>query len=182
MMYGGKQPTAAGCQCPFSNNLPVRFAPTQAVTFRSATPRAEKSRPELPHGRSLSRSGTSHIFRRTWRRDHCRSRTRAKVCGNRFRRDELQHRPSRLRRRRNLAPGKQHRIDTARHPSESRSRPVYLLLQLLAQWPTQLEVFAQSSAAYALEPVPPARFAHVRLASHRTRSLPAARSPITWHL
>lgn len=46
-------------------------APTTGVISRNATLRAQKSRPALLHRRLLSQSGTSHTFRRTWRRDRC---------------------------------------------------------------------------------------------------------------
>jgi hypothetical protein len=159
-----------------------RTQPITGVISRSATPRAQKFRPVLLHGRSPSQSLTSHTFRRTWRHDCCQWRTRAKRYGHPCRGDALQHRPSELRQCRNLAHGKKHKIDTARRPSESKSRQAHLLLPLHAHRSKQLEVFPQSFAMYAAGQVPPVRFEHERLASRRTRSLPTARAPITGRL
>lgn len=163
----------------------MKYCTTQPITeviSRSATPRAEKFRPVLLHGRSPSRSLTSHTFRRTWRRDRCQLRTRAKRYGHSYRGDELRHRPSELRQCLNLAHQRKHKIDTARHPSENKSPQVHLLLPRRAHRSKQLEVFPQSFARYAAGQVPPVRFERERLASRRTRSLPTARSPIVWPL
>lgn len=162
--------------------LDAANTPTTRVISRSATLRAQRFRPVLLHRRSQFQSGTSHTFRRTWRRDRSQWRTRARLYGQRFRRDELQHRPSELRQRRNLAQSKQHRIDTARHPSEGKSRQGRLPSRLRAHRSKQFEVFPQSSPGYAASQVLPERFAHERLASRRTRSLPIARSRMTLRL
>lgn len=151
-----------------------------SVISRSATHRVQKFRPVSLQGRSLFRSSTSHTFRRIWRRDRCQSRTRAKRYGLAFRAGEFRHRPSEQPQGRNLARQRKHKIDTARHPSESKSREAPLLLPLHAHRSRQLEVFRQSFAMCEGGQVPPVRFEHERPANRRTRSLPSRRSPIIW--
>jgi hypothetical protein len=154
--------------------------PITTAISRSATHLVQRFRPVPLQSRSLSRSLASHTFRRISRRDRCQSRTRAKRYGLAFRAGESRHRPSEQPLGRNLARQRKHKIDTIRHPSESKSREVPLLSPLHAHRSRQLEVFRQSFAMYAGGQVPPVRFEHEHPANRRTRSLPNRRSPIIW--
>jgi hypothetical protein len=133
-------------------------------------------RPVLLHRRSPSRLSASRTSRRTWRHGRCQSRMQAMRYAHPSRADALRHRSRELRQRLNLVRYQKHRIDTARHPSEGKSRPVHLLLLLRASRSKQLEVFPQSLATYAPAQGPPVLFERERLASRQTKALPVAQS------